>query len=147
MYLYGDGLYFNDFGIFSNKASSGRYIGDQYNYKADTINLYPQNGFGGTEETWHESYPDVGVPEVRSIITTGCSYWTLYSEDFYAGDKICLPPGSGCMPLFWMGDDLQHMYRRVKSVWKGSSCARGVKEVHPARILEPGQLGVFTNNN
>lgn len=147
-YGYGDGIYIHDFGIFSNRASSARYIGDQYNYKADTINLYTQDGFGGTEETWHDSYPDIALDnQVRSIITTGCAYWTVYSEDFYVGDKICFHPRSDCSPAFWFGDQLGSLYKRVSSVWKASSCPAGVKEVKADRIMKPGEFEIYTNSD
>ncbi|QQP50166.1 Crystallin_ beta A1, partial [Caligus rogercresseyi] len=85
-----------------------------------SLNLYKVSGFGGTEVYHGHDFPflmEEGM-SFESIILTGCRPWTLYSEKFYEGDRICIYPGDEerCYPGFFpRNKDFGYFGSRIKS--------------------------------
>merc|ERR1711874_672994 len=86
---------------FTNKASSIRFTGAPDDWKHDTLNMYFEEYFIGEEEFTYTDSPVLQHPDrAKSVIVTGCSNWTLYSEPQYQGRSLCVMPESDhiCTP-------------------------------------------------
>jgi len=123
-YVYGDNYCSKVPTAFLNVASSLRFTGAPDGMQYDTLNFYHLTNFMGSEEfTYHTSaqlsYPD----SVRSIVITGCSSWTLYTEVGYKGRSVCISNGgtsASCNPGFYPFWSLNNnAHRRIGSVKKG----------------------------
>jgi len=81
---------FNDLGGY---VSSAKYVGDQNDYRAQTITFFQTVYFQGREE-----YVTGDVPTfqsnlyISSLIITGQESWTVYDQTYYGGQGICLTP-------------------------------------------------------
>ncbi|CAG0884155.1 unnamed protein product [Darwinula stevensoni] len=77
---------------FNNQVSSMRYAGDTLNWKADTMNIYELELFSGLEFYAVQDVPQ--LPEqlttVGSLIITGRSDWTIYTQPNFGGAKLCI---------------------------------------------------------
>ena len=102
-YGYGSGLCFDTPGAFRNVASSLRYTGAPDDMYHDTVNIYFSEHFNGDEEYTYTDRPQLNYDNrALSLIVTGCSSWTLYTERSYQGGSVCVGPGdSSCSPGFY----------------------------------------------
>jgi len=99
---------------FRNGASSLRYVGLSQDWVGDSLNLYTRENYGGmtrvtTQDEGIINFQPGFDNAAQSAIVTGCTPWTLYEYDYYLGNSICLPAGSGqmtthmgsCEPAFY----------------------------------------------
>jgi hypothetical protein len=118
---------------FNNQASSLRYTGAPDNWKADTLNIYLNEYFAGGEEYTYVDQPQLNYDnQAQSIVVTGCTAWTLYSDSNYRGSCMCVYPSdtSSCFPgLYTNVQSLGSLARSVSSVRRGCYC--GSKKVFP----------------
>ena len=76
---WGEGYCVDFDGIFSQRASSARYVGAPNGYKYSTLSLFQFDGYSGNEQYFYEETPNVNYDNFgRSVIVTGCDAWTLY---------------------------------------------------------------------
>jgi len=130
----GDNLLFKMPDYMDNKASSLRYVGDQNDWKIDTLNLYLKDHFTGVVMYMHYgrdgNIQQVENNQIWSIIVTGCKAWTLYEYANFQGSCKCVEPGSydQCEPRFYQTQDLGYMAGRVRSArYDGCFCNNFLK--------------------
>ena len=125
-WLYWDNYATNVPSGFDNVASSVRFTGAPDSWKADTLNLYLNEYFIGGEEYTYVDMPQLNYnDQAKSIVVTGCTAWTLYSDANYYGSCTCVYPGdtSKCFPGFYSTEQsLGSLSRKVSSVRRGCYC-------------------------
>eukprot|EP00092_Neocalanus_flemingeri_P034599 GFUD01037634.1.p1 GENE.GFUD01037634.1~~GFUD01037634.1.p1 ORF type:complete len:267 (+),score=20.63 GFUD01037634.1:80-880(+) len=122
-WAYGDNYCTNVPAGFGNKASSMRFTGAPDDWKYDTLNLYFENFFIGSEEYMYNDKTSLrNDNRAKSIIVTGCSAWTLYQYDNYQGEAVCVFPShiANCNPGFYSSSQqLGVLAGQVSSVRRG----------------------------
>ncbi|CAG0895430.1 unnamed protein product [Darwinula stevensoni] len=95
-WVYGDGFAHNLNNV-NNLVSSLRFVGDEDNWKMDSITLFEFDLFFGIEYydwTDNTQVPS-GMSTVGSLIITGQNYWTVYTSTNFSGNRACLQVQSG----------------------------------------------------
>ncbi|CAG0899325.1 unnamed protein product [Darwinula stevensoni] len=90
-WVYGDG-YMHNLKIVNNQVSSLRFVGNQNNWKADSITLFQFDiflGLGYYDWTDNTQVPS-GMSAVGSLIITGQNYWTVYTSTNFSGNRACI---------------------------------------------------------
>ena len=136
---------------FSNIASSIRFTGAPDDYLYDTLNLYFEEYFSGDEEFMYTDMPLLNYDNrAKSLIVTGCSPWTLYQYDNYAGLSMCVFPGSTteCTPGYYpTSQALGSLAGQVSSARKGCFAQEKVLPVNYGFKMESnGTSGLFIPN-
>ena len=118
-WIYGDQICLNLPDGFGGEVSSLRFAGSRADWCFDSLNLYNGRYFSGAESVWvfHDISKLDKVP-VESLIVNGGSAWTLYEEENYLGDSVCLLPNiaGGCSP---------QVYVEIPSLVRVSSARKG----------------------
>ena len=126
-WVYGDNYCTDVPAGFNDMASSLRYTGAPDEWKADTLNMYLNPYFAGGEEYTYVDLPQVNYDDsAQSIIVTGCSAWTLYSNRNYGGSCMCVYPSdtSKCFPGFYTTpSSLGFLAGQVSSARRGCYCS------------------------
>ena len=126
-WLFGDNYCTNVPSQFDNVASSVRFTGAPDAWKADTLNLYLNEYFIGGEEYTYTDLPQMNYnDQTKSIVVTGCSAWTIYSDANYRGTCKCLYPAStsDCTPGFYSTQQsLGHLSGSISSARRGCYCS------------------------
>ena len=110
------------FNINSNvagKISSIRYSGDMNGIEYETLNVYQEENFSGAEDYFYGDNSNLIFKDVNSIIVTGCSSWTVYANNNYGGDYICLTPKSDCKPIVFPNQSTFNNMKSIGSIRKG----------------------------
>jgi len=81
---------------FDNMASSIRFGGSPYLLNEDSFTLYAGESFTGDEFWSYKNEPDLTYIANRgsSLVITGQSAWTFYSELNYCGHSVCVYPST-----------------------------------------------------
>jgi len=83
----------SDLKTIQGSVSSLRFVGSGGDYRKDSITLFSGTYFQEKEEFFVESAKHVLlVGSVKSLIITGTSGWTVYSQEDYTGDAFCIIP-------------------------------------------------------
>ena len=126
-WIYGDNYATNVPAGFDNMASSVRYTGAPDSWTANTLNLYKNEYFIGGEEYIQGDQPDLILnDQAKSIVVTGCTAWTLYSDTNHRGSCTCVYPSdtSKCFPGFYSTEEsVGSLARSVSSVRRGCDCS------------------------
>ena len=136
---------------FNSAASSLRFTGAPDDYMYDTLNLYFFDFFIGDEEFMYTDMPLLNYDDrARSVIVTGCSPWTLYQYDHYAGSAMCVFPSSStdCTPGYYTSSQsLGSLAGQVSSARKGCLAEEKVYPVNYGIKMEGnGTSGFFSEN-
>ena len=131
---------------FENQASSLRYTGAPDAWTADTLNLYLNEFFIGGEEYTYADIPQMNYnDQAESIIVTGCSAWTLYSDANYNGNCKCVWPSdtNNCYPGFYStSNSLGYLSRTVSSARRGCFCgSSAMPDNHPTKSAKVATSG------
>merc|ERR1719244_983220 len=150
--LYADNYCVNVPSGFDNQASSLRYTGAPDSWTSDTLNFYLNEYFIGGEEYTYGDTPQLNYnDQAKSLIVTGCSAWTLYTDKNYRGNCKCVWPSdtNKCFPGFYSTEkSLGFMARSVSSVRRGCYCgSSALPENQGVRSLEGGASGFFEQRN
>ncbi|CAL4192645.1 unnamed protein product, partial [Meganyctiphanes norvegica] len=105
------------------QASSVRYAGTG-NLDDETITIYHSPEYAGGEIMFIREEPFFGDynNEASSMIITGETPWTVYSDPGYHGDSVCLQPwpiGNGQWFGAWNNRDIGMPNNEISSVQKG----------------------------
>ena len=141
-WVYGDNYCLDLPQPFTKVASSLRFTGAPDDWKYDTINFYFNDFFIGDEEFTYVDMPQLNYNNrAQSLIVTGCSPWTLYTERNYLGVSTCVYPSdsSACLPGLYDSQRLDWFAGQVSSVRRGGCFS----EKH----LYPANYGLRTNSN
>ncbi|QQP49927.1 Beta-crystallin A1 [Caligus rogercresseyi] len=118
-FAYGDSFSVNTLEDLNGRVSSVRNSGIGSTYKDISLNIYEKEGFAGEEEYFTNDIPYLRQKNFgESIILTGCLPWTLYSEKYFAGDRICVEPSDviQCNPgMYPRLNDLPGFHNGVSS--------------------------------
>jgi len=81
---------------FDNMASSIRFGGSPFYLNEDSFTLYEGDSFTGDEFWSNQHEPDLSYIANRgsSLVITGQSAWTFYSELNYNGRSVCVYPST-----------------------------------------------------
>ncbi|CAG0897318.1 unnamed protein product [Cyprideis torosa] len=99
-YAWGSGYCFDLDPAVSGRVSSLRYAGNVNDNEAATISLFNLEFFQGAGLTASGNLENISGTTVGSIIITGYSAFTVYSQSGFAGVATCLPANDG-LPVFW----------------------------------------------
>ena len=151
-WVYGDNYCTNVPTKFDNAISSLRHTGAPDAWTADTINFYFNEFFIGGEEYYYRDTAQLNYDnQAKSIIVTGCSGWTLYSEKNYAGTCKCVWPSDvlKCYPGFYTTESsLGILSKTVSSAKKGCFCAASaLPDNQGMKVENGGASGFFTGKN
>ncbi|CAL4140339.1 unnamed protein product, partial [Meganyctiphanes norvegica] len=117
-----------------DKVSSVRFAGTG-DMQDESVTLYHGFNFMGGEILIIRSRDELGEfkPETSSMIITGQSSWTAYSEEFYGGFGICMEPwnvGNGIYVGVFEVDDIGVPNNDISSVRKGCFAEKHVTRIH-----------------
>jgi len=135
---------------FIQVASSLRFTGAPDDWKYDTLNFYFNNFFIGDEEFTYTDMPQLNYNNrAQSLIVTGCSPWTLYTDTYYRGQAMCVFPSdsSQCLPGLY---DSQHLSLagQISSAKRGGCFSE--KRLYPANydmmVTGNGTSGFFSGH-
>merc|ERR1711973_464621 len=151
-WVYGDNYCTNVPNGFDNQASSLRYTGAPDAWTADTLNLYLNDFFIGGEEYTYADLPQLNYnDQTKSIIVTGCSGWTLYTDSNYKGSCKCVWPSdtNKCFPGFYKDQQsLGFMANSISSTRRGCFCGTSIyPDNHDTQSLDGGASGFFPGRN
>jgi len=151
-WVYGDNYCVNVPSGFDNRASSLRYTGAPDSWTSDTLNFYLNEFFIGGEEYTYGDTPQLNYnDQAKSLIVTGCSAWTLYTDNNYRGNCKCVWPSdtNKCFPGFYKSESsLGLMARSVSSARRGCYCgSSALPDNHGVKALEGGASGFFEQRN
>lgn len=125
---------------FDNLASSVRYSGAPDDYRADVLQIYQYEYFGGDEQYFYDDSPQTNFNFGQSIVITGCNAWTVYDLENYQGNSACFYPldSNFCYPGFYQYflPEVSYLTDRVRSVRRGCF-SKNVLNAHP---LEQGEI-------
>ncbi|CAG7836526.1 unnamed protein product, partial [Allacma fusca] len=90
------------------KISSFQYVGNQWDYKANSLTLFKRTNFqGGHDEQvcLEGSNNEIPLPEHQSLIITGTFPWMVFQHPNYRGAFFCLiPPESNDVAPYAISD-------------------------------------------
>lgn len=110
----------------TENVSSFRFAGSGKDYKQDFIDLFSGIFFTGVHLSTSMAVSNLSslrLPGTTSIIVSGTSPWTLYSNDSFVGRRKCVFPRAGQLPRFYrntldIGDILPKSIRKGCSLWQ-----------------------------
>merc|ERR1739838_26043 len=73
-------------------TGSFRYAGSPTSFDGASFTLYEGLNFTGADFYGTEDFYNDLIPNSKSLIVTGASNWTFYTENDYGGNNWCAPP-------------------------------------------------------
>lgn len=150
--------YCGNFNSLNNMATSIRYAGSNTVLDQSSFTLYEGQGFQGLEMYSENSQTDLRNMNARaqSIILTGTSAWTFYTESNYQGYHTCVQYQhtdtlNGVSMHYGLFPKITNQYfnKAIKSVRKGCY-SDNIMEVSPLSIIQEapnGAMGSFNVTN
>jgi len=89
-YIFGTNQHCQNLRKIGGKLTSVRFVGDNKDYRINSVTLYKDENFQGPEEFTMGDLENVYLKQHRSLIITGTAKWTLYDLPSYRGNSICV---------------------------------------------------------
>jgi len=88
---------FND--PFAFRASSLRIVGAPEDWKISTLTLYRQGHWSDSQQMFRNDEGRLCKDNYgRAAVVTGCYPWTVYDEEGFQGNCVCIHPKESCEP-------------------------------------------------
>ena len=145
-FVFGPNNFCVDLKATAGKTSSVRYAGSPNDYRADTLTFYEGTYFQGYEEYTFQDLSQLQRGP-SSLIITGLSPWTVYDQNNFNGESVCIypPKSDNFTPAFVT--DLKTIgipYNTIHSARKG---CWGVPKRSSGRMMSEAQTFFYSSSS